>query len=67
VWQALDFALDEPHLYRYSYESDGKAFTAKAVADLDCDGVEVAYVLTGKLDADGNLSTDIDEPRPNTD
>ena len=47
TWQALDFSIDEPHMFRYAYESDGKTFTAKAVGDLDCDGTEVTYTLTG--------------------
>jgi hypothetical protein len=50
VWHALDFEIDEPSLFRYSYESDGKTFTAKAVGDLDCDGIEITYELNGKID-----------------
>src|SRR6185436_11118740 len=64
VWAALDFEIDEPSLFRYSYESDGKTFTAKAVGDLDCDGTEVEYVLTGKVDAQGNPSAELREPAP---
>jgi hypothetical protein len=67
LWQELDFSLDAPHLFRYSYESDGRSFTAKAVADLDCDGIEITYVMKGTLDAQGNLSTTIVEPEPGTD
>jgi len=67
VWQSLDFEIGEPHLYRYSYQSDGKTFTAKAVADLDCDGIEVEYVLTGSADAQGNVTTNMTEPAPGTD
>src|SRR5260221_136399 len=38
VWTAMEFAVDEPGRYRYSYESaDGKSFTALAVGDADCD------------------------------
>jgi type IV pilus assembly protein PilA len=50
VWHALDFEIDEPSLFRYSYESDGKTFTAQAVGDLDCDGIEITYRLNGGLD-----------------
>jgi hypothetical protein len=66
VWQSLDFMIDEPHLFRYSYESDGKTFVAKATGDLDCDGVEVEYRMEGKVDA-GNPVIDIVEPPPNAD
>lgn len=45
VWHALDFEIDQPSLFRYSYESDGKTLTAKAVGDLDCDGIEITYEL----------------------
>lgn len=62
VWKSLDFSIDEPHLYRYAYESDGKTFTALAVADLDCDGDEATYKLTGTLDAQGNVKTSLDAP-----
>ncbi len=33
TWAALDFSVDEPNLYQYSYESDGKTVTATAVGD----------------------------------
>ncbi|MDQ3341776.1 MAG: hypothetical protein M4D80_42050 [Myxococcota bacterium] len=68
VWQSLDFQIDEPHLYRYAYESaDGKSFVAKAIGDLDCDGKEVEYVMTGTVDASGNPSVTIAEPSPGDD
>jgi hypothetical protein len=65
MWKSLDFAIEEPHMYRYAYESDGKTFTATAVTDLDCDGVEVSYKLTGTLDAQGNVKTRLETPAPN--
>jgi type II secretory pathway pseudopilin PulG len=67
VWQAIDFSLDEPHLFRYSYESDGKTFTARAVGDLDCDDNEITYVLTGTIDAQGVVHTTLVEPQPGVD
>lgn len=66
VWQAIEFSVDEPHLYRYSYESDGKTFTAKAMGDLDCDGTEAVWVMKGTAD-NGNPSISIEEPAPNSD
>ena len=59
--------IDDPHLFRYGYESDGKTFMVKAVGDLDCDGIEIAYVMTGTVDAQGNVSTTVVPPAPNTD
>jgi hypothetical protein len=55
--------IDEPHMYRYSYASqDGKSFVAKAASDLDCDGQEAEYVMTGKLDDQGNAQIEITPP-----
>lgn len=59
-WTDLDFQIDDPHLFRYSYESDGKTFTATAVGDLDCDTSMVTYTATGKL-VDGAPETVIDD------
>lgn len=66
VWQALDFELDEPHIYRYGYESDGQTATVRAVRDLDCDGTEAAstMVITGSA---GNTTTVFREPPPGSD
>ncbi|NVB80327.1 MAG: hypothetical protein HOV81_18180 [Kofleriaceae bacterium] len=66
VWKALDFSIDEPHRFRYSYESDGKTFTATAVGDLDCDGNEVTYTLRGSSEQ-GNPTTRLEDPAPNSD
>lgn len=66
-WQALDFQVDEPHLFQYQYTpSSSTAATALAVGDLDCDGTNITYTLT--LNAPGgNAQTNIIEPPPNTD
>ena len=45
AWQPLDFQIDHPHHYQYSYTSDGNTFQALAVGDLDCDTVMVTYTL----------------------
>jgi prepilin-type N-terminal cleavage/methylation domain-containing protein len=67
-WQALDFQLDEAHLFQYQYDADasGTAATALAVGDLDCDGTSITYTLTLNA-ADGNPSATITEPPPNSD
>jgi hypothetical protein len=67
IWQELDFEIDQPHLFRYAYESDGKTFMLRAVGDLDCDGTEITYVVTGVADAQGTVSSTIVEPDLGTD
>ncbi|HTR49609.1 MAG TPA: DUF4190 domain-containing protein [Kofleriaceae bacterium] len=64
VWQQLDFFVDEPTNYRFSYESDGKTFVAKAVGDLDCDGDPGVYELDGSIDPAGNPVTHLIKPPP---
>jgi hypothetical protein len=66
IWAALDFEIDEPNLFQYGYESDGKTFKAIAVGDLDCDTTMVTYVLEGST-TEGNVTTKITEPPPGAD
>lgn len=61
IWQALDFEVSEPHLYRYSYHSDGKTAQVKAVGDADCDGAEATYTLDVTSD-NGNPMTTLTPP-----
>jgi|MudIll2142460700_1097286.scaffolds.fasta_scaffold03559_3 hypothetical protein len=61
-WIELEFTVDEPHRFRYSYQSDGKTFTARAVGDLDCDTTTITYTLTGTIEANGNVSTLLEKP-----
>jgi type II secretory pathway pseudopilin PulG len=53
AWQQLDFSIDDPHRFQYSYESDGKTFTGRAVGDLDCDGSAVSYEIRGVIGDSG--------------
>lgn len=50
-WNALRFAMDDPHYYRYEYVSSGvgvgSRFTARALGDLDCDGDASTFEMTG--------------------
>jgi hypothetical protein len=61
IWQALDFRLDEPHYFRYSYEGALDHFVARAVGDLDCDDTEITYVLEGDFN-DGNPTYTLIKP-----
>jgi hypothetical protein len=66
VWQALDFSIEEPHRFRYTYESDGKTATATAIGDLDCDGTAITYTLSATA-PDGTPTVQITEPPANAD
>jgi type II secretory pathway pseudopilin PulG len=55
TWQALQFSLDDPHYFRYEYESTGAVsagassrFTARALGDLNCDGVWSTFEMIGE-------------------
>jgi len=61
VWQSLDFQIDEPSRLHYSYESDGKAFTATAVGDPACDGKTVTITVEGSA-VNGNPELKITGP-----
>lgn len=54
TWQALGFALTEPHRFRYKFEAGGPGedalFTITASADLDCDGVWSTFQRIGYKD-----------------
>ena len=53
TWEALNFAISDPHYYSYQYESEGTrigaTFTAYAFGDLDCDGVYSTFFRTGEV------------------
>ena len=54
VWEALEFRVDGAFHFQYSYESDGKTFTATAVGDVGCTGKPVTHTVTGAVGADGS-------------
>lgn len=66
VWASLDFTIDDPNRFRYSYQSDGKSATATAIGDLDCDGDFITYKLE-VVSQGGNPVATITEPDPNAD
>lgn len=59
TWRALGFMPLRPTRHRYEYISTGAgkdaAFTARAIGDLDCDGVFSTFERTGRIGADGRV------------
>jgi prepilin-type N-terminal cleavage/methylation domain-containing protein len=66
VWRSLDFEIDEDTLFYYGYDGVAQSFTATAIGDLDCDGTEVTYTLTGTA-VNGNPTATLSEPPLNAD
>jgi hypothetical protein len=58
TWRALDFAVEVPHPYKYEYVSSGVGdnamFTARAIGDLNCDGVFSTFERMGTIDPEIN-------------
>ncbi len=66
VWKNLDFQIDEDSLFYYDYTGTTNTFVAKATGDLDCDGTEIQFTLTGDA-VSGNPAVVLTEPAPNSD
>jgi len=60
-WQTIDFQIDEPGNYQYSFKGDGKTFDGYAVGDLDCDTEMATYHLHMESQA-GNPTMTITDP-----
>jgi prepilin-type N-terminal cleavage/methylation domain-containing protein len=58
-WQALQFAVSKPFLYRYKFETQGVGqgafFTARAEGDLDCDNTTSLFEQTGNIDQNNQV------------
>lgn len=55
TWNALHFGVQDSHHYRYEYVSSGSSapgagswYTARALGDLDCDGVIATFEMYGE-------------------
>lgn len=49
-WSALEFSIDEPGQYGYSYVSiSGSEFDALAYGDVDCDNTPAVFRLQGRV------------------
>ena len=62
-WQALNFSVDDPFYYQYSFDSTGTTatgvgskFTARANGDLDCDSTLSTFERVGTVDASNNVN-----------
>jgi type IV pilus assembly protein PilA len=67
VWASLDFQIDEPNLFAYTYSGTAlTAANATAVGDLDCDTTMITYSLNLTA-TNGNPAAQIYEPPPNSD
>ena len=58
TWLDLKFSMDDPHYYRYEFVSEGTSvdsvFTARALGDLDCDGILSTFEVFGGVLVQGN-------------
>lgn len=54
TWNALEFRFEEPHYFAYQYDSTGEgvtaAFTARAVGDLDGNGLSSTFERAARAD-----------------
>ena len=66
VWTALDFEIDEDTLFYYDYLGSTSDYTAKATGDLDCDGTEIVYTLSGTA-VNGQPAYSLNEPPSSAD
>lgn len=65
-WKDLDFQIDEPNLFRYTYTGGTTTASATAEGDLDCDTKFITYSLNMTA-LNGNPAGTITEPPPNSD
>ncbi len=61
VWKELEFSIEEDSLFFYDYHGTATDYTAMATGDLDCDGTEITYVLTGTA-VNGQPAYSLSEP-----
>jgi type IV pilus assembly protein PilA len=58
TWNALNFSIDDPHYYWYSYQQSGSdatsVFTARAQGNLNCDAQYSTFERIGNID-NGNV------------
>jgi type IV pilus assembly protein PilA len=58
TWNALNFSVDDPHYYWYSFTSTpgaGAKFDATANGNLNCDAVYSTFMRHGQVNATGDV------------
>jgi Tfp pilus assembly protein PilE len=65
-WLALDFQIDEPNLFNYTYTGGSTTAKATALGDLDCDTISITYTLNLTA-VGGNPAFALTVPPPNSD
>jgi type II secretory pathway pseudopilin PulG len=55
AWKDLGFSVDGPTHYAYALDADATGFTARAIGDLDCDGIYSTFEIAGAAMPDGTL------------
>lgn len=62
TWKSLGFSVDQPDIYRYEFVSTGTGvgamFTARALGDLNCDGVYATFERIGVVEPDPGAAAD---------
>ncbi|HEY0254481.1 MAG TPA: prepilin-type N-terminal cleavage/methylation domain-containing protein [Kofleriaceae bacterium] len=63
-WSHLEFSVDEPSIYNYSYVPDtaGSFFSAYAAGDADCDTKIATFTMQGTTTTAGNPAVNIVPP-----
>jgi type IV pilus assembly protein PilA len=60
TWQALNYGLDDPHYYWYTFTASGTGaasiFTASANGNLDCDGTFSTFEMIGSITATNDVT-----------
>ncbi|MFT3695637.1 MAG: hypothetical protein QM831_21045 [Kofleriaceae bacterium] len=62
IWSKLEFSVDAPGLYQYSYVGSEKSFTAIARGDADCDTQFANFTIVGEINASGDPVVNITMP-----
>jgi hypothetical protein len=52
-WQAISFAMSDPHYYSYEYAVEGTTFRVRAIGDLDGNGTLATFERAGNASTGG--------------
>jgi type II secretion system protein G len=64
MWDELGFEMTQPFRFQYDYSSAApNAYEAHAIGDLDCDGIAVAFTMSGDASTGAPVSSLIRPPR----